>query len=71
MQQTNFLNSKLKPCKLKRECPCGSKSGYITQTETIHAGKVRCLECDRFLKWLSREDMSRAVTLNLVNEGIE
>jgi hypothetical protein len=56
----------MKPCNLKKSCKCGSSQGHIVPCTPPHAGKVVCWECGRWLKWLGRNDLQRAVKCGLV-----
>lgn len=56
-------------CKLLKPCSCGSQHGVILSSgNNYHSGKIECVDCGKFLKWISKREFDRAKVLNLVNE---
>lgn len=37
-------------------------------TGSHHYGKIHCLDCNKWVKWLTREETNQALKLGLVNE---
>jgi hypothetical protein len=59
----------LKSCLLSTPCGCGNQRGYIFPSDNkTHAGFIKCTECDRHLKWVSKDKFERAKKSNLVND---
>lgn len=50
----------MKPCRLKRACPCGSSQGLIEPSGNMHPAKLSCWDCGRFQRWLSKAEAIRA-----------
>lgn len=48
-------------------CPkCGSSQTLIGKGKAVHAASLKCAECGRFIKWISKKDLA---TLLGSNEG--
>ncbi|MCA1993591.1 MAG: hypothetical protein LDL41_16340 [Coleofasciculus sp. S288] len=55
---TNALNQQLSrnitPC-----AQCGSKERKLGAGKEPHSASLRCGECDRFIKWVSKRELAR------------
>lgn len=43
---------------LEKQCQCGSQQAYIIETpQLIHKGKLQCVNCGKFQKWLPKNKL--------------
>ena len=55
-------------------CPsCNGDNLALAPGKGIHTMQLRCVDCDRWLKWISKSDISRiaAIAAQAKREGVE